>query len=79
MDDNQRDNKTDRAPSGADEVSSPSADRGRKVLSLINELEMERRDLPPNMSLAADAPDISLLDEEGCDPYNSGSFRKPKI
>ncbi len=79
MDDKQRNNKTDRARSGADEVSSPSADRSRKVLSLIDELDTERREVPPNMSLAADAPDISLLDHEGFDPYNSGSFRKPKI
>ncbi len=79
MDDYQRYSNTDKARSEADKVRSPSADRGRKVLSLINELDMERRDVPPNLSLATDAPDISVLEDRGCDPYNSGSFRKPKF
>ncbi|MEE8157644.1 MAG: hypothetical protein V3T51_05775 [Gammaproteobacteria bacterium] len=79
MNDYQRYNNTDKTRSEADELGSPSLDRARKVLSLITELDMDRRDVPPNLSLTADAPDISMLEEEGCDPYNSGSFRKPKF
>jgi hypothetical protein len=78
MNDYQRYNNTDKTRSEADELGSPSLDRARKVLSLITELDMDRRDVPPNLSLTADAPDISMLDEEGCDPYNSGSFETSK-
>ncbi len=78
MDEYHKHKKDTAAEATADSRMSGKSDRGRKVLDLINELDVIQRDIPANLTLATEQPDISLPEQDDYDPYNSGAYRKIK-